>query len=84
MSQRGRPRNSLPSIRVAIAGRLHPEYDADILAWLDAIPKGQRMNAFKTVLRNGGQAIGLSNQSDILPSDEVQIAADNILSHWDF
>ena len=32
MSQRGRPRNALPSIRVAIAGWLNPEYDADILA----------------------------------------------------
>ena len=32
MSQRGRPRNAQPSIRVAIAGWLHPEYDADILA----------------------------------------------------
>jgi len=84
MTPRGRPRNSQPSIRVAIAGRLHPEYDADILAWLDAIPKGQRMNAFKTVLRNGGQVIGLSHPIDTLRAEEVQIAADSILSHWDF
>ena len=82
MSQRGRPRNSQPSIRVAIAGRLNPEYDADILAWINAIPKGQRMSALKTALRNGGLAMGLSYQSD--KPDEVQTAADDILSHWEY
>ena len=82
MSQRGRPRNSQPSIRVAIAGRLNPEYDADILAWINAIPKGLRMNALKTALRNGGLAMELSCQSD--KPDEVQTAADDILSHWEY
>ena len=82
MGQRGRPRNSQPSIRVAIAGRLHPEHDADILAWLDAIPKGQRMNALKTALRNGGLAVALS-QHNYKP-EEAQTVADSILSHWEF
>jgi hypothetical protein len=53
MSRRGRPRNSQPSIHFAIAGWLHPEYDADIIAWLNAIPKGERMSALKAVLRSG-------------------------------
>lgn len=82
MSQRGRPRNAQPSIRVAIAGWLHPEYDADILAWLNAIPKGQRMNALKTVLRSGG--LGQEqNTASTLP-DESQNAANALLAHWEF
>ena len=84
MSQRGRPRNSQPSIRVAIAGRLHPEYDADILAWLDAIPKGQRMNALKIALRSGGMTLDQSYQSDKSDEDHAKHAADDILSHWEF
>ncbi|MEI7847077.1 MAG: hypothetical protein WCK35_14860 [Chloroflexota bacterium] len=82
MSQRGRPRNALPSIRVAIAGWLNPEYDADILAWLNSIPKGQRMNALKTVLRSGG--LGQEqNTASTLP-DESQNAANALLAHWEF
>jgi len=82
MSQRGRPRNALPSIRVAIAGWLNPEYDADILAWLNSIPKGQPMNALKTVLRSGG--LGQEqNTASTLP-DESQNAANALLAHWEF
>ncbi len=82
MSQRGRPRNALPSIRVAIAGWLNPEYDSDILAWLNSIPKGQRMNALKTVLRSGG--LGQEqNTASTLP-DESQNAANALLAHWEF
>jgi hypothetical protein len=82
MSQRGRPRNAQPSVRFAIAGWLHPEYDADILAWLDAIPKGQMMNALRTALRSGGlgQAQALSNSQE----DENQTAAEALLANWDF
>ena len=82
MSQRGRPRNAQPSIRFAIAGWLHPEYDADILAWLDAIPKGQRMNALRIALRSGGlgQAQALSN----IQQDENQTAAEALLANWEF
>jgi len=82
MSQRGRPRNAQPSIRIAIAGWLHPEYDADILAWLNAIPKGQRMNALRIALRSGGlgQGQALSNSQQ----DENQTAAEALLANWEF
>jgi hypothetical protein len=79
---RGRPRNPLPSVHVAIAGWLHPEYDADILAWLEAIPKGQRMNALKATLRSGG--LGLDSLPEDGSQSEVQSAADEILSNWEF
>lgn len=82
MSPRGRPRNTERSIRIVLSGWLHPEYDADIIAWLKAIPKGARMNAFKTALRNGGMSIGTSLET-ALP-DEARSAADAILSNWEF
>ena len=82
MSQRGRPRNALPSIRVAIAGWLNPEYDSDILAWLNSIPKGQRMNALKTALRSGG--LGQEQNSASTLPDESQNAANALLAHWEF
>jgi hypothetical protein len=82
MSQRGRPRNSQPSVRVTLSGWLHPEHDADILAWLNAIPKGQRMNALKMALRSGG--LGLENAIENGETDETQAAADDILGHWEF
>lgn len=81
MSARGRPRNPTRSVRVAIIGRLHPERDADILAWLDAIPKGQRMQAFKTALRTGGLGLGSTVQG---AQDEAQATAQDILGHWEF
>ncbi len=82
MGQRGRPKNPQPSIRVAIAGRLHPEYDADILAWLEAIPKGQRMNALKLALRNGG--LTRDQPDPHQKPEEAQAAADSLLSYWEF
>jgi hypothetical protein len=82
MSQRGRPKNPSASVHVAIAGWLHPEYDADILEWLNTIPKGQRMNAFKAALRNGG--LGLEQRFKLDEPDEAQTAADDILGHWEF
>ena len=82
MSQRGRPKNPERSIRVVLSGWLNPEYDADILAWLNAIPKGQRMNALKTALRSGG--LGQEqNPASTLP-DESQNAANALLAHWEF
>ena len=82
MSQRGRPKNPKRSVRVVLSGWLHPEYDADILAWLNAIPKGQRMNALKTALRSGG--LGQEqNPASTLP-DESQNAANALLAHWEF
>ena len=82
MSTRGRPRNTSASIHVAIAGWLHPEHDADILDWLNSIPKGQRLNALKTALRSGGSI--LSTNSPNAATQDVQIVADDILSNWDF
>ena len=82
MNQPGRPKNPKRSVHLAIAGWLHPEYDADIIAWLDAIPKGQRMNALKTALRSGG--MGEKKAADNGHPDEIQAAADSILSSWDF
>lgn len=82
MGQRGRPKNPERSVRITLSGRLHPEYDADILAWLNAIPIGQRMNALKTALRSGGlgQAPSLSSSQP----DESQTAAEALLANWDF
>jgi len=67
---------------MVLSGWLHPEYDADIIAWLNSIPKGQRMNAFKTALRSGGLSLQDSLETD--EQDKVQAAADDILSHWEF
>jgi hypothetical protein len=82
MSQRGRPKNPERSIRIVLSGWLHPEYDADILAWLDAIPKGQRMNALRVALRSGG----LVTDQNLVSSqpDESQTAADALLANWEF
>ena len=82
MSQRGRPRNARRSVHIAIAGWLHPEFDADIIAWWSAIPAGQHMTAFKMAVRNGGLAQGQALEPDKL--DAVQSAAEDILSHWEF
>ncbi len=82
MSRRGRPRNSQPSIHFAIAGWLHPEYDADIIAWLNAIPKGERMSALKAALRNGG--LGPGTKSDNGELNHAHSAAEDILNHWEF
>jgi len=81
MSRPGRPRNAIPSIHFAIAGWLHPEYDADILAWLNAIPKGERMNALKTALRSGGLKPGIG--SDNGEPDQAESTVEEILGHWE-
>jgi hypothetical protein len=82
MSQRGRPKNTQRSVRITLSGWLHPEYDADIIAWLNAIPKGQRMNAFKTTLRNGG--LGLEQNFVLDETDEAQLVAADLLANWEF
>ncbi len=80
--KRGRPANPQPSIRIVLSGWLHPERDADILAWWTAIPKGQRMAAFKTALRSGGMASETLEAAGDL--QEATQDADDILSHWMF
>ena len=79
--KRGRTPNAIRSVRIVLSGWLHPEFDADILAWLASIPKGQRMNALKAALRSGG--LGQA-KSDALPSEDTHQAAEEILSHWEF
>jgi hypothetical protein len=78
---RGRPKNQTRAVRIAIAGWLHPEHDADILAWWQTIPKGARMNALKTALRSGGMGQDSPIEAD---TDEIQRAADDILDNWSF
>jgi len=80
MSRRGRPQNTHPSVHLAISGWLHPEYDADIIAWYRAISKGERMKALKTALRSGG----LDLETETSATDQAQTSADEILSHWEF
>ena len=82
MAQRGRPKNTQRSVRIMFSGWLHPEHDADILAWSNAIPIVQRMNALKTALRNSGLGLGQS----LVPGelDEVQSAADDLLANWEY
>ena len=82
MSPRGRPKNPERSVRFVLSGWLHPEYDADILAWLGAIPKGQRMSALKTALRSGGLGQAQALASD--QPDENQDAAEELLANWEF
>jgi hypothetical protein len=82
MKAPGRPKNAQRSVHLAIAGWLNPEYDADLIAWLESIPKGQRMQALKTALRSGG--LGANKDSERDSQDEIQSAADNILSNWEF
>ena len=79
--KRGRKPNAIPSVRIVISGWLQPEFDADILAWLASIPKGQRVNAFKTALRSGGM---LQNAIPTKPEDDSQQAANEILGNWEF
>jgi len=79
--KRGRTPNPVRSVRVVLSGWLHPEYDADILAWLAAIPKGQRMNALKAALRSGGM---LRSDAPVAQEDDVLQAANEILGNWEY
>ena len=79
--QRGRKPNVVRSVRVVLSGWLHPQYDVDILTWLASIPKGQRMNAFKTALRSGGM---MMSSSPLVKDEDAQEAAEEILGNWEF
>ncbi len=79
--KRGRTPSAVRSVRMVLSGWLHPEFDADILAWLASIPKGERMNAFKTALRSGGM---MANNAPTEIEDDTQQAADEILGNWEF
>lgn len=77
---RGRPRRG--SVRFTLTLRLDPELDADLLAWLQSLPKGERMKALKRALRSGGAALAAT--LDETDEREAQEAADNILGTWNF
>lgn len=79
--KRGRTPNAIRSVRIVLSGWLHPEFDADILLWLASIPKGQRMNAFKSALRSGGLGQG---KTEVSVTEDAQRAAEEILGHWEF
>jgi hypothetical protein len=79
--KRGRRLNAIRSVRISLTGWLNPEFDADILAWLESIPKGQRMNALRTALRSGGM---LHSNLPIEPEDDTLQIADEILGNWEF
>jgi hypothetical protein len=79
--KRGRTPNAIRSVRISLTGWLNPEFDADILDWLESIPKGQRMNALRTALRSGGM---LKHTSSVEPEDDTQQIADEILGNWEF
>ena len=79
--KRERTPNAIRSVRIVLSVWLHPEFDADILAWLSSIPKGQRMNAFKTALRSGAM---LKHTSPVEPEDDTRQIADEILGNWEF
>ena len=79
--KRGRTPNAIRSVRIVLSGWLHPEFDADILAWLASIPKGQRMNAFKTALRSGAT---LKHTSPVELEDDAKQVANEILGNWEF
>jgi len=61
---------------------LDPDLDADLLGWLQSIPKGERVKALKRALRSGG--VGMSVILDEQDDLEAQEAADNILGAWNF
>ncbi|MEP0807625.1 MAG: hypothetical protein HRF47_19275 [Chloroflexota bacterium] len=76
---RGRPRRE--SVEIIIHLRLDPDLDADLLSWLQSIPRGERVKSLKRALRNGGVGTTTMDDEDDL---DVQEAADNILGTWDF
>ena len=82
MSTRGRPKSPDRSVRIVLSGWLHPEYDADIIAWLNSVPRGQRMSALKAALRNGG--LGPEQSFSMTAPDEAQAVADDLLSNWEY
>ena len=79
--KRGRIPNAVRTVRVVLSGWLHPEFDADILDWLRGIPKGQRMNAFKTALRSCGM---MTHSVPASNTEDAQQAAEDILGNWEF
>jgi hypothetical protein len=71
MGQRGRPPLDYTPIVIQIGDfHLHPIEDADLIALLRPVPRGQRVKAIKAALRSGGtrppNADGLAAADDDL------------------
>jgi len=70
------------SVKIVITLRLDPDLDADLLAWLSSIPKGERVKALKRALRSGGVTTASTDASE--DNGEADEAADNILNAWNY
>ena len=80
MAKRGRPRKN--TVRFVISLRLDPNEDAEFLAWLLSIPKGQRPAALKRLFYLGREA--LIESEDTGDDRELDEAVDNVLGAWEF
>jgi hypothetical protein len=76
--RRGRPQGN--SIRFDFTLRLDPDLDGDLLAWLQNLPKRERVKALKRALRSGGVNLSADESNDVDALD----AAESILGAWDF
>jgi len=76
---RGRPRKN--TVRIDVTFRLDPKLDAEFLAWLQSLPKGQRPAMLKRLFYMGRDAL-----AEVVDEDdrEAEEAAENILGAWEF
>jgi len=65
MAQRGRPPLDYEPVIIQIGDlRLHPEHDADLIAFFARVPRRQRIIAIKAVMRTGGLTAIAANLKD--------------------
>ena len=79
MARRGRPPLDYTPIVIQIGDfHLHPIEDADLIALLRPVPRGQRVKAIKAAIRSGGARL---QNTDELPTadDELTTAAGEFL-----
>ncbi len=75
---RGRPRKN--TVRIDVTFRLDPELDAEFLAWLQSLPRGERPARLKRLFYMGRNALDVADEGD----HEAEEAAENILGAWEF
>lgn len=78
MGRRGRPPLDYTPVVIQVGDfHLHPIDDADLIALLRPVPRGQRVKAIKAALRSGG----LPTSADGLPTadDDLTTAAGEFL-----
>ena len=78
MGRRGRPPLDYTPVVIQIGDfHLHPSDDADLIALLRPVPRGQRIKAIKAALRSGG----LPTSADEKPTadDDLTTAAGEFL-----